>query len=368
MRPKRFLILLALALPALLAADTVVEEIVARINDAIITRSDLERARKQLMQELQQQPGVDVQKESAERDKDVLRDLIDQQLLVQKAADLGLNVDTQVIKRLDEMRKQMNLETMEDLEQAAAKQGVVFEDFKQQMRESFLTQQVISREVGARIQITQEETRKFYDEHQKELEQPEQVRLSEILVSPFPKPQGQQPESEPPQPTPEQVAQAEAEAKRLLESIRKGEAFEEVAKKSSHGPTAEQGGDIGFFKRGMLAKQLEDLVFSMKVGEVSDVIQTKQGFIILKLAEHQKEGIPPLKDVEARIQEAIYLEKLRPAMRTYLTKLREEAYIDIKEGYVDTAASPNQTKPVITAAVPEDEQPQKKKKKRFLIF
>ena len=369
MRANRLLVLLALALPALVAADTVVEEIVVRVNDAIITRSDLERSKRQLLQELQQQPGIDVQKEYAEREKEVLRDLIDQQLLIQKASDLGLNVDTQVIKRLDEMRKGMNLETMEELEQAAAKQGVIFEDFKQQMRENLLTQQVISREVGARVQISQEETRKFYEEHKKELERPEQVRLSEILVSPMPKPAaGQPPEAEPPQPTPEQVAQSEAKAKQLLESIRQGADFAETAKKSSDGPSAAEGGDIGLFKRGTLAKQLEDLVFAMQAGDVSDVIQTKQGFIILKLVEHQKAGVPELKDVEGNIQEAIYLEKLRPAMRAYLTKLREEAYIDIKEGYVDTAASPNQTKPVITAAVPADEQPEKKKKKRFLIF
>jgi len=369
MRTKRLLSVLALALPALLAADTVVEEIVVRVNDSIITRSDLERSRRQLRQELQQEGGTDVEKEFTERQKDLLRDLIDQRLLIQKAADLSLNVDTQVIKRLDEMRQQMNLETMEELEAAAAKQGVVFEDFKQQMRDNLLTQQVISREVGGRIQISQEETRKFYEEHKAQLERPEQVRLSEILVSPLPRPPaGQPPDKEPQQPTPEQVAAAEAKAKQLLESIRKGESFDEVAKKSSDGPTAAEGGDIGLFKRGTLAQQLEDLVFGMKQGDVSDVIQTKQGFIILKLVEHQKAGVPELKEVEPRIQEAIYLEKLRPAMRAYLTKLREEAYIDIKEGYVDTAASPNQTKPVMTAAVPQDEEAPKKKKKRFLIF
>lgn len=367
MRRNPLLVLLALALPALLAADTVVEEIVVRVNEAIITRSDVERSRRQLREELQQQPGIDLQKELPEREKDLLRDLIDQRLLLQKAADLGLNVDTQVIKRLDEMRQQMNLESMEELEAAAGKQGVIFEDFKQQMRDSFLTQQVISREVGARVQITQEETRKFYEDHQKELEQPEQVRLSEILVSPMPKAQGP-PGAEPPQPSAEQVAQAEAEAKQLLESIRKGADFAETAKKSSDGPTAAEGGDIGYFQRGTLAQQLEDLVFGMKQGDVSDVIQTKQGYIILKLVEHQKAGVPELKEVEPRIQEALYLEKLRPAMRGYLTKLREEAYIDIKEGYVDSAASPNQTKPVMTAAVPPDEEPEKKKKKRFLIF
>ena len=104
----------------------------------------------------------------------------------------------------------------------------------------------------------------------------------------------------------------------------------------------------------------------MKPGEVSDVIRTKQGFILLKVSEHQLAGIPSLKEIEPRVMEAIYMKKLEPALRVYLTKLREEAYIDLKPGYVDTGASPNQTKPVVTTA--SAEEPKKKKKKKMGIF
>ena len=116
----------AMAMP--MAGQTIVEEIVARVNDAIITRSDLQRSREQLQQEFQQQFGAEAGTKFAAKEKDILRDLIDQKLLVQRAKDNGISVENEVIKRLDEMRKQMGAETMEDLEKAAAAQGVSFED------------------------------------------------------------------------------------------------------------------------------------------------------------------------------------------------------------------------------------------------
>src|SRR5438105_800708 len=100
-------------------ADTVIEEIVARINNDIITRSDFQRSKEQLLSEMKQQYGDQAQAKYADREKDVLRDLIDQQLLLQRGKDLGINGDTEVVKKLDEIRKQMNLESMEDLEKAA---------------------------------------------------------------------------------------------------------------------------------------------------------------------------------------------------------------------------------------------------------
>jgi peptidyl-prolyl cis-trans isomerase SurA len=102
----------------------------------------------------------------------------------------------------------------------------------------------------------------------------------------------------------------------------------------------------------------------MKAGDVSDVIRTKQGFVILRVSEHQMPGIPAFSDVEPRVQDALYMQKLQPALRAYLQKLREEAFIEIKPGYVDTGASPNQTNPIETSEK-EAAAKQLKKKKRF---
>jgi len=372
---KRIAILLTVlgfTATAACAADTVIEEIIARVNNSIVTRQDLQRSREQTLEELRQKyPPAQAEEEVAKHDKDVLRDLIDQQLLVQKAGDLGISGDTELIKRLDEIRKSMNLDSMEALEKAAQAQGISYEDFKANLRNQILTQAVISREVGSRIQITQDEIKQYYDQHKSEFERPERLRLAEILVS-TQKPSADGKEAadkEPASEDPEQVAAAEKKAQELLDSIKKGAKFEEVASKSSDGPTASQGGDLGYFNRGTLAKELEDLTFGMKPGAVSDVIRTKQGFVILKVIAHDAAGVPPVKDVENNIQEAIYLQKLQPALRDYLTKLREEAFIDIKPGFVDSGASPNETKPIMTTADSDPGGKTKiKKKKKFVLF
>ena len=359
--PWLLLICLA-ALPPLLPADTVVEEIIARVNNQIVTRAEYLRSKDLLKQEAQQQDAGSADKIVSERDKDVLRDLIDQQLLLEKGKDLGITADTEVIKRLDEMRKEMKLESMEDLEKAAQGQGISFEDFKQNLKNQIITQQVISKEVGSRMSVTKEELQQFYDAHKSQMEQPEQIRLSELLISTEKKGKGA------PLDEAQQLAAAQAKADDLLAQIRKGAAFDETAKKNSDGPTAAQGGDLGYFKRSTLAKELEDKTFAMKPGEVSDVIRTKQGFVILKVAEHQQAGVPPLSQIEPRVQDAIYMQKLQPALRAYLQKLREEAYIDIKPGYVDTGASPNQTKPIETTAKDAGAKELKKKKKKLGII
>src|ERR1700693_4515808 len=129
-----FLFVCLSALPALLSADTVVEEIIARVNSSIITRSDFARGKEQLKDEIKQQDPGSADKQVAEKERDILRDLIDQQLLLEKGKDLGLTADTELIKKLDEMRKQMNLDSMEELEKAAQSQGISYEDFKQNLR------------------------------------------------------------------------------------------------------------------------------------------------------------------------------------------------------------------------------------------
>lgn len=371
MNKTRLALLLAMAyamlFPVLLPADTVVEEIVARVNNEIITRSEYVRGRDQLKQEVQQQEPSNADRAFADKQADVLRDLIDQQLLLQKGKDLGITGDTELIKKLDEMRKQMNLETMEDLEKAAQAQGASYEEFKQNLRNQIVTQRVIGQEVGSKLSMNKDEELKFYNDHRAEMERPEQVRLSEILIAPKTavKPAGADGKPEAPTEAESTVALAAAQSKAqdLLEQIHKGGAFADLAKKNSDGPSAKDGGDLSYFNRGTLAKELEDKVFALKAGDVTDVIRTKQGYVILQVTEHTTAGIPSLKEVEPRIQDALYMEKLQPALRGYLTTLREQAFIDIKPGYVDTGASAKQTKPVETATKEVASKSLKKKKK-----
>jgi peptidyl-prolyl cis-trans isomerase SurA len=379
-RQLSILALLAIAALPLTAADnpgkadtaskadvksgTVVEEIIARINNHIITRTEFDRSEQQVQQEGEQQ-NVSPQ-EIADKQKNVLRDLVDQQLLLQKGDDMGITAETDLVKRLDEIRKQMSLATMDDLAKAAQSQGVSYEEFKENLRENIITQKVIQQDVGSKITITPAEIHKYYTDHRADMEQPEQVRLSEILVSTQPSPT-EDPKTAASISDEQRVATAQAKANQLYDQIEKGAKFDDVARKDSDGPTAAQGGDLGYFKRGTLAKELEDTTFGMKAGELTKPIRTKQGFVILKVTEHEQAGVPPEKEVEGKIQDALYMQKLQPALRAYLTKLREDAYIDIKPGYTDTSASPNETKPIFTTASAEHAK-KHKKKKRFLVF
>src|SRR5579859_2424625 len=387
---KKFsLALVVFACLAPLAAAQVVEEIITRVNNQIITRSEFERSKDQLRDEVKQQDPANADKLYAEREKDVLRDLVDQQLLLDKGKDLSITGDTDLIKRLDQMRKDMKLDSLEALEKEATKQGISWEDFKQNMRNQIITQKVIGEEVGGHLSIGKEEEQKFYDEHKSELEQPEYILLSEILVAPktvapaAPAPPAASTDPAAPanpQASADEAARqaadaaalsaAEAKANDLLKQIHDGAAFEDVAKKYSDGPSAADGGSLGMFKRGQLAKELEDRTFAMKAGDVTDVIRTKQGYVILKVVDHQQAGIPPMKEILPKIQDALYYQKLQPALRAYLTKLREDAYIDVKAGYVDTGASPNETKPVETAAAKEADAKKlgKKKKKKLGVL
>jgi peptidyl-prolyl cis-trans isomerase SurA len=331
---------------------TVVEDVVVHVNDQIISRSDVERAEQQLAEE-GRQAGASAA-DIADRQKNLLRDMIDKQLLLSRGKELGINADADVIRRLDEIRKQNHMDTLEDLEKAARQQGVSFEDFKAGIRDNVITQQVVRDEVGRHLQLTQGQEQAYYDAHKQEFAQPEQIKLSEILI-----------------PTAADaddaaVAQAKTKAEGVEEKLKAGSKFEELAEAYSGGPTADKGGDLGLYKRGALAKVLEDQTFGLKAGEWTAPIRTRQGFVILKVTDHVAPGVAPLKNVEPQIQEAMYSEQIQPALRAYLTKLREEAYIDIRAGYVDSGASAKQTKPVFTAyAPPVAKKKTVQQKKRF---
>jgi peptidyl-prolyl cis-trans isomerase SurA len=331
---------------AITTNGTVVAYPIVRVNNQIIDNADYERAERQLTAEAQQSNVTGAELE--QRRKDMLRDMIDQQLLLSRGKELDINADSEVIRRLDDIRKQNHLDSMEDLEKAVRESGVSVEDFKSNIKNSIITQEVVRDEVGRNLRLTAKDEQAYYDQHKQEFEQPEQVRLSEILV---PTPDGA---------TDEQIAQAKAKADDVVAKLKAGAKFEDMVKQYSGGPNPESGGDLGDFKRGALgSKALEDPTFVLKAGESTAPIRTRQGFVILKVTEHTAAGVPPLSAVEPQVQQAIYEQAIQPALRAYLTKLRENAYIDVAPGFVDSGASAKETKPVYAGATP---LPVKKKK------
>jgi peptidyl-prolyl cis-trans isomerase SurA len=334
---------------------TTVEEIIARINDQIITKSDYDRSQNELDQEMRQR-GSSMQ-EISEAHKDLLRNLIDQQLWLAKGKELGINGETELVNRLNDIRKQYNLATMEDLEKAAKEQGVSFEDFKANIRNQIITQEVMREQVGRKIAPTPGEIQRYFEAHKQQYAQPESVKLSEILVS-----TGSQPDD------PQKLAEAKAKADDLENRIHGGADFSQMARSFSDGSTAASGGDLGQYKRGQLDKVFEDKTFGLKAGDVSDPIRTKQGYVILKVDAHVPGGIPELKDVENDVEQNYFEEKAGPAMRQYLAEMRDEAAIYIKPGYEDSAATAAEKHPSITFsayAPPNTKKQRKVERTRF---
>ena len=249
-----------LAVGLLLASGTVsaqsksviVEEIVARVNNDVITREDLEHSRETMMSEVQEDcqncSPEKLRQATAAKEKNLLRDLIDQSLLVQRAKDDSINVDADVIKRLDSIRIQYKLPDMETLEKEVTKSGQDFEDFKTQIKNQLLTQQLISKEVGSRIIISHEEVAKYYNDHKKEFVRPETVVLREIFVSTEKKPEAD---------IPALRKKAEGLRDRVLKN---GDDFGELAKHFSDSSTAQQSGELGAFERSKLDPNIADKV------------------------------------------------------------------------------------------------------------
>ena len=335
----------------------VVEQIVARVNNQIVTLSDYQRAQQELVQEVAQDcQGCSqdrIQTLAKDREKNLLRDMIDQQLLIERAKDMDISVEADLTKRLDEVRKQNKLATLEDLEKAVESQGGSWEDYKTQMRNTLLTQEVIRREVGGRMDIPSEEVRKYYEEHKDQFNRPEEVALAEIFLSTEDK-------------SPEEIEAVRTRAEDLRSRLVKGEDFVQLAKRYSTGSTADEGGELGVYERGQLSKQIEDAVFSLEKGQYSAVIQTKTGFEVLKVLDHYQAGLQPLDKVEGEITNRLYQERMEPALRTYLAQLREESYVTVKPGYTDAAAVGAESAIEEVAPTPDAAEKQQSKKKHKL--
>ncbi|HUB80274.1 MAG TPA: peptidylprolyl isomerase [Bryobacteraceae bacterium] len=315
----------------------IIEEIVAKVNGEIITRGELEEQYKEIEMGVSQS-GL---KGSARDDKirdmkaNVLRTQIDELLLVQKGKDLpGLTVDADVTKFFNSWQAQLKINDENKFHELLQQQfGRTFEEIKEQKKREILSQRVISYEVMAKHTVPEADLQKYYDDHKAQYVRDEEVFLSQILISTEGK-------------SPEQVATAQQRATELVARARKGEKFSDLARDNSDDPeTAQNGGYLGApMKRTDLRPELAAIVFSDKAvkGYVTDPIKldSPPGFLIIKVEEHYAAGQASFEEVRDEVQQAILGPKMEPWVREYLTQLREEAFLQIKDGYVDTGAAP----------------------------
>jgi parvulin-like peptidyl-prolyl isomerase len=324
----------ALATGLLMAATEspdvkVVEEIVAKVDGNIITRGELEKTRAAIAAELRKEgkAGDELATELKTKEADALRDQIDQLLLVERGKQLDVKVDPEVTRRIAQIQAQSNIADPDKFHQFVLEQtGMTYEDFRQQMTNSLLSQKVIGQEVGSKINIPKEEIQAYYDKHKTEFVRQEQVFLREILIATG-------------DGAPAAVAMAQKKAQDLANRARKGEKFPELARLNSDAETAKNDGELGAFKKGELIKEIEDVVFTKNKGYVTDPIRTKNGFEILKVEEHYASGQASLDDVKDEVMERLYTPRMQPELRKYLTALREDAFIQIRGGFVDSGAA-----------------------------
>lgn len=360
----RLALLLSLVSAALTAAPNtlVVEEIIAKINGEIVLRSDYDNFLNEIRRESDKNESLSPEQKQAqvaEREKTILRDLIDERLLVQKGEELGINVEAQVLAQRDRLMEQYELETIDEFERWVTQQtGMLAEDMMQRMRENILSQSVIGQEVGSRIVVTRDEVEQYYEEHKEEFVRDEGVRLAEILIAKDP---GQTDE------------EFEKEAREVHDRVSRGEPFAEMARRYSDSEVSkENGGDIGIWRRGALQKEIEELVFDKNQGYVTDLIDVQRGKLILKVVDRYREGLAELEEVSEEIRNKLSAPRYTPAIREYLTELREMSYIEIRPGFRDIAAAPGQdtswTDPAKLAPVTttRDEVLEKGKKRKLL--
>ncbi len=361
-KPVVTLCFFGLAGSALAADVSVVEQIVAKVNNEIVTLGELDRSRKQIEAELkrQQVPQNRFQQMLKQAEDDLLRDRIDQILLVQKAKDLSITVDQDVSKYMAQLQVDSKITDPDKFQQYIHEQsGMSFEDFKQQAKDGMLTREVVRREVGGRIVIPKADLQKYYNEHKNEFIREEEVGLREILIST----EGKDAAG---------VTAAEKKAKDLVARARKNENFGNLARDNSDAESARNYGDLPPFKRGMLRKDLEDLLFTKEKGYVTDAIKQANGFLILKVEDHPQQGLQPFEAVENEVMEKLYTPRMQPAVRTYLTKLREEAFLEIRQGYVDSGAAPGKDTAwrdpakLVPATVTKEEVVSRVRRKRLL--
>ena len=299
----------------------VLDEIVAKVNNEIITLTDLNRTLKQLRLEIEQdsQDPEAAEKVFQERKRNILQFVIQTKVMIQRAEELGLtaDIDLDVSAYLEEMRKEAGIPSLEVLDQYFRQRGSSLQEYRERIKEQMITRSLLQQYVYSKITLLTTEVEGYYQEHRDEFAVPGEVHLAEILFLT----EGKDKEA---------VRQKAEEA---LKRLKAGEDFEAVAKELSEGPTAGRGGDIGTFRKGSMNTALEAVVFELPVGSYSDIVETDYGFQIVRVIERAEASFKPLQDVRPQISERLYQQKSEPEVKAFLKTLFEESYIFVPPKY-----------------------------------
>lgn len=295
-----------------------VDRIVAKVNEDIITLSEVQETSLPEVMEIKKkftEPEKSMMIKEAE--KRALEALVEMKLQEQRAKARGIFVSEKDIDSAVEDVIKRNNFSEEDLKAILKQQGVSFDEYRERLREQILVSRVINVEIRSKILVTDEEIKEYYDKHRSAyLKQPE-AEISQILF--FVSPDADD----------DEVRDIKTMAEDVLKKIRKGTDFAEMARKYSEDPSAKNGGYLGIIKKGEMIPALEKAAFSLKQGEVSDLIRTNLGFHIIRVEKKQVDIAEPLEEVQEEIRQKIFREKMKAKMDAWLEELREGAVIDM---------------------------------------
>ena len=313
---------LALTVFLLIAATTpswgeIVDRVIAVVNDDVITQYELENTVELILKRYGQSiPPGDRERLAAEARKALLDRLIDDLLLRQEAKRLGITIrDEEVNLTIQDSLKRRKM-TTEELQQALIKEGSSYDKYRESTRSDLIKMRIIQREIRPRVSVTNEEIGSFYQEHRGEYEGKLRVRLLMIAL---------------PVPGDNPVVKEEQriKAQTALQRIRAGEPFEALANEFTPGP-ARTGGDIGYVEKGSINPAIEEVAFSLKPGEISDVIETPQGFFIIRALDRRGGGSLTAKATREDVEERIYRDKVEKKFAEWTVEKRQKAHIEIR--------------------------------------
>lgn len=316
---KTFLaITLTLAATTLTAAD-VVEAIVVRVGDRIVTRSQYQKRLRETLAEIDQTVAPDQASAKRLEAKNHLVDEMINELLIKDRADrlsIGAN-EAELKEALGRLKQQYNISTDEQFEQSLKQSGMSRADMETRLRETLITNKVFARELRNREDLSDRELRERYDREKERYRLPERAHLREIVIL--------RPENT------VGVDAAREHAASLVTQINGGADFANVATTASESGTKSKGGDLGEVARGELLPDLDKAVFNATAGSVIGPIETRSGWHILKVEQRLPSEVPAFESVKARLRKEAGDETFQRDLKAYLDRLRKDAFIQIND-------------------------------------
>ncbi len=314
------------------------DNVAVTVNGVDITEAELQKLMRPQLEKMAKQsaqlPPAFAQTLEKQLRQQVLNQIIIGRLLDEKVKEANIVITEQdVIKQIEQIASaQKPLLSVEELKNIVENQGYVFDDWKNEIRKQLGRRKLFRSQFSDSINVTEEDAKKHYDENPTQFEVKEQVRASHILI----KPDITDPNNDPNQ------AKAEAKAKiqGLLEQIKGGADFAELAKANSICSSAAQGGDLKFFPRGIMAAPFEKAAFELEVGKLSDIVETQFGYHIIKVTGHKDAGTTSFEQARDNIIGQLTQNKQKELANKYIDSLKAEANIVYPPGKEPTPPTP----------------------------